>query len=176
MSDWVRDRDVGKGKVAPDNGTLYCKAVSIKAVVTGTREGWEGDSRRGTNTGPGQEGNWVGNWVGNSVLTWIRDFSSVLMTENHTVDRVMGDPDRGVKQDLGEPGKRNLRLVMSLTLENSWLVTWILRPPVSFTKVEMTNDARFLGPLVFPTRIRSVLTRRSLDLGSIGCLYNYTRS
>ena len=42
--------------------------------------------------------------MGNSVLTWIRDFVSVLVTENHTVDRVMGDPDQGVKQDLGEPG------------------------------------------------------------------------
>ena len=42
------------GKVAPDNGTLCCKAESIKAVVTETREDREGDSRRGANTGPGQ--------------------------------------------------------------------------------------------------------------------------
>ena len=71
---------------------------------------------------------------------------SVPVTENHTVDRVMGDPDQGVKQDLGEPGKRNLRLMMSLTFENSWLVTWILRPPVSFAEGVMTNDARFSTP------------------------------
>ena len=35
MGTWVRERDVGKGKVVPDNGTQYCKAKSIKAVVTG---------------------------------------------------------------------------------------------------------------------------------------------
>ena len=35
---------------------------------------------------------------------------SVLVTENHTVDRVMGDPDRWVKQDLGEPGEEELEI------------------------------------------------------------------
>ena len=44
---------------------------------------------------------------------------SVPVTENHTVDRIMSDPDQGVKQDLGEPGMGNLRLLMSLTFENS---------------------------------------------------------
>ena len=32
------------------------------------------------------------------------------MTENHTVDRVMGDPDQGVKQDLREPGGDELEI------------------------------------------------------------------
>ena len=35
---------------------------------------------------------------------------SVPVTENHTVDRVMGDPDQGVKQDLGEPGEEELEI------------------------------------------------------------------
>ena len=59
----------GNGKVAPDNGTQCCRAKSIKAVVAGTREEWEGVGRRGENTGPGQKGDWVVNWVGNSALT-----------------------------------------------------------------------------------------------------------
>ena len=35
---------------------------------------------------------------------------SAPVTENHTVDRVMGDPDQGVKQDLGEPGEEELEI------------------------------------------------------------------
>ena len=35
---------------------------------------------------------------------------SVPVTENHTVDRVMGDPDEEVKQDLGEPGDEELEI------------------------------------------------------------------
>ena len=34
----------------------------------------------------------------------------VPVTENHTVDRVMGDPDQWVKQDLGEPGEEELEI------------------------------------------------------------------
>ena len=52
----------------------------------------------------------MGNWVGNSALTCIEDLVSVLVTENHTVDRVMGDPDQWVKQDLGEPGGGELEI------------------------------------------------------------------
>ena len=32
------------------------------------------------------------------------------MAENHTVDRMMGDPDHWVKQDLGEPGGGELEI------------------------------------------------------------------
>ena len=48
--------------------------------------------------------------MGTSALTCIEDLVSVLVTENHTVDRVRGDPDQGVKQDLGEPGEEGLEI------------------------------------------------------------------
>ena len=101
---------------------------------------------------------------------------SVLMAENHTVDRVMGDPDQGVKQDLGEPGEDELG-IDDVTDVRKLLVGHLdLETACEFYKAWNDKSREIFHSRVLLTRIRSVLTRRSLDLGSIGCLYRYTRS
>ena len=95
MGTWVRDK--GKGTAADMSaGRVPSHAVQRVRRVAG--------ESGGEDTGPEQQRSGVGTWVGNSVLTWIEDLMSVPETENHSVDRIMSDPDQGVKQDLGEPG------------------------------------------------------------------------
>ena len=77
MGTWVVETDESKEATAD----IRTSRVSPRAVQ---REEGVAEEGGGEETGPGQQRNWVGNLEGNSVL----------ITENHAVDRMMRDPDQ----------------------------------------------------------------------------------
>ena len=90
---------------------------------------------------------------------------SVPVTENHTVDRIMSDPDQGVKQDLGEPGVEELEVDDVPDVRKLLTCHLVLETACEFYRRWNDKSREIFHSRVLLTRIRSVLTRRSLDLG-----------